>query len=170
MKYILQTLLCTLIALSANAQIIEVPPPGNPLLQKQHSALALRNPTGCDKQEELSVQAGTAYAFCIDTAQGFFSLQNTNCEPLQFGTVSINNNCVTYTANSVAYANDVLCLEYCPNDSTCCIYTYNITVRSTRTLPFVDDFSYKGFYPDATLWLFSIAPMVSTRHQWVWQL
>lgn len=163
MRPIFTFLLLCLVSLSLNAQLIEVPILGNPVLKEyssRHFPISLRS--GSDAPTTF-VAAGGSSVVCIDTTDfnidGFFANATcTNCTAANFGTADLSGLCITYDANAgVNQVSDDICIEVCSDSGDCAQMTYPFEIRSAFQLstnnPFFDDFSYDGPYPDESMWL-----------------
>ncbi len=161
MRPISTFLLICLFCFSLKAQLIEVPILGNPVLQNysaNHTPLSFRSG---DQMPTTFVPEGGVAVVCVDTTMinGFFgSINCVNCGTSSFGSVLLNNICLTYTSDmGNDKVIDDICIEICNDNGDCELYTYPFETRTPFALnannPFFDDFSYDGPYPDASLWL-----------------
>jgi len=68
------------------------------------------------------------------------------------GVLEIQDSCVTFTHAGIK-SNDRICLEICDTLGNCTEFEVIFSSVDRVSLPFVDDFSTSGPYPDTSLWL-----------------
>ena len=96
--------------------------------------------------------------FCLDTFLmtefEFESLVDLECTALQHSAISISGACITIsTFNITGIQDDLICLEICDAEGECVEIAIMLEVRAPLPLPFIEDFSYKGPFPDPAKWL-----------------
>ena len=165
MRPITTFLFLCFISFSLNAQLVEVPIMGNPVLQSYHnntnSKLEFRG--GGTQMPVNYVPVGASTIACIDTMSTnndyIATVECLNCSSTSFGDATFNDLCITYDSNNGNddQVVDEVCVEVCTVDNICTQYTLIFETRTPFELddnnPFFDDFSYAGPYPDASLWL-----------------
>lgn len=150
---------------TAQSQIELTPLTENPQLQAErdnHKQLLsiLDAPSRSNEDPEIiriSIPSGGEAEHCFDwpfPAEEIESIQNLNCADLSFTVVAFSDDCISITAENVAsnIETDTLCLMLTGSEGTELEYIVIISVRPIRTLPFVDDFSYQGPFPDIRYW------------------
>jgi len=102
----------------------------------------------------LSVPEGGTIDYCLPAAgvDSIASVAIEQCNTLQHGTLEVSSECFTYT-HSGALGIDKICATTCDSSGNCQELEIFITAGVVLDLPFVDDFSYDGPYPDASKWL-----------------
>ncbi len=147
---------------SINAQLVEVPILGNPVLQQYSSEIMGIDFRGNDQIMPVNFVAdGATTLACVDTFSlngDFESITCLNCNSANFGTATLNNLCLSYVSSTGNNeVEDVICVEVCTTDGDCSKYIFPFQTRIPFELdsnnPFFDDFSYAGPYPDAAKWL-----------------
>nr|MBS0037209.1 T9SS type A sorting domain-containing protein [Saprospiraceae bacterium] len=105
----------------------------------------------------LAVPSGGSEMYCIDNpflGEEFQSFENLNCAVPNFSNLGIENLCIEILANQIgAIETDTFCLRMTGTEGTVFEYIVIATIRPVRSLPFVDDFSYPGPFPDREYWL-----------------
>lgn len=120
------------------AQIEEVPLRSNYQLYLQHQLEVSNYPVITQsnipsfRADEWCVASGDLLSICVDTAgmgeNGTINI--VDCQPLQFGAVSLNGICIEYLANAgVIQGTDALCIEICNEDGECMDETYDIFIH-----------------------------------------
>jgi hypothetical protein len=155
MKTSIQPLYLTIIIfflhfVNLSAQLEEIGLRNNPLLVKHNShqrsehgtLMKIYLPVGgsavfCPKEEMLMNAAEIRYRICSVESQGSFDLGDT---------------CVSYQHHGTR-STDVVCLEICDSNGLCENYEIAFISGPVLALPFVDDFSADGPYPDTARWL-----------------
>lgn len=114
-----------------------------------------KNNTDCI-QEALQVQSGKVIEVCVDTmnlAANFASLTDLACTTLSSGSVTLMDNCFTFSAAAVlTIGRDTLCLELCDSDGNCSELIYPIEIRAGIPLPFFEDWSKSAVTTDENKW------------------
>lgn len=150
-------LMLFLLPTSANSQVEILPITENEILTKAYTENENRN---SDKYYRLFVVAeNETFEHCIDTLTllGVFDkIENLDCKELDFGTISLNSNCFSYTSDNLpptGYGYDTICLQV----RTVSGFTrdFNYVIKTTKRLspPFMDDFSAEVNYPNPALWV-----------------
>jgi len=111
---------------------------------------------GDNIQDIVQIQSGKVLEVCVDTmdlASNFASLNDLDCTTLTSGSVSITDNCFSFTASAVlGVGRDTLCLELCDDGGNCTEVIYPIEVRDAVTLPFFEDWSNPRVITDESKW------------------
>lgn len=120
-----------------------------PVLIKRPNGFLVQDLTTLDAEEDIII--------CADTTLfegNFQSGQIVGCDIDDFGTtVTTAGNCFQYFAGTFSEL-DTVCFLICDQYSICDTFVYPFLVaQDTMGLPFFDDFSYDGPYPDEELWL-----------------
>jgi len=131
------------------AQIQETAPTYNPILRNQavlkaqahqqkianfKQRYAISNSrSGIDIEDNIYVVSDESKTFCKDTisdTNGGGSFDLLDCGTLNFGTVSLDSTCITYTANAgVELGIDTVCVVFCKETNDCDTIQYPIVVR-----------------------------------------
>lgn len=83
-----------------------------------------------------------------------FSVNNLSCETLIWGTATFNSTCINFQANDVnLLETDKICIELCNEDNDCESYEIIVRVRASQSIPFLEDFSQGGIYPNQNRWV-----------------
>ncbi|MBX2815426.1 MAG: T9SS type A sorting domain-containing protein [Saprospiraceae bacterium] len=142
------SLLALITVCCLQAQLAEIPLAHNPAKAVSHQRGMLQT------RVELFVPINESLTFCPDELEiaGIGSAVYTLCIPLAHGQLGTEGLCMTYR-NTGSLGSDEICLEVCDTFDVCQDFTLVVTSKQPLSIPFVDDFSYRGPYPDATLWL-----------------
>ncbi len=133
------------------AQIVEKTLEINPVLekialekaqQKEVQRAAFRKRYGLENanfrsdliEEEIQyVVSGETIEFCIDTlgqTSAGASIGLVNCEPIDFGSLSIDSTCVSFASNSgLTLERDTVCVEFCKSNSECDTLQFPIVIK-----------------------------------------
>ncbi|MBT8219863.1 MAG: hypothetical protein KJP00_08560, partial [Bacteroidia bacterium] len=107
-------------------------------------------------QETSHVQSGKSIAICLDTtniAGNFGVVNDLMCSALQFGSITISDNCITYTSIAgVPVGRDTMCVDLCDRDNGCTQYIFPLEVRNSMPLPFLEDFATSEVLPNEAIW------------------
>jgi len=106
-------------------------------------------------QDVVYVQSGKIIEVCLDTTTitgNFGSLNDMACSSINFGSVTISNNCFSYTATTGVQGRDTLCLELCDTDNNCSPFIFPIRVSPALPPPFFEDFSQSDIVTNQLLW------------------
>lgn len=149
-RYILSSAILALTFMSSSAQLVETPLVSNPHL------VSLPEKSRSMQQEDILlyvVQNGDV-TIC---AESFFeglvgSVTFEACSALQAGSIDVEEHCMTYSNNG-SLELDRICARVCDTLDNCSEFALQLIPRASIRLPFVDDFSYSGPYPDDQLWL-----------------
>jgi hypothetical protein len=135
--------LACIFSFSLSAQIEEVPLRSNYQLYLQHQLEVANDPVTTQsiipsfRAGERCVASGELLSICVDTAgMGVNGTINiVDCQPLQFGAVSLNGICIEYLANTgVIQGTDALCIEICNEAGECIDETYDIFIHRPHTV------------------------------------
>ena len=144
-------ILLTCLTRLAMGQVYEIP------LTANYELLSLSNFSRNDATDQIRifVPVNKSVSFCPE-ADLFPDSSSTvafaTCMPLNYGTVTIEDSCITYQ-NSGGVGQDIICMEICDSNKVCKAYEIIIITREILLPPFIEDFSYDGPAPDPTLWL-----------------
>lgn len=139
------------LSFNLQAQLEEISLKDNPLLHQRNNHKRTNgeavikvylpvggNATFCPDDEMLQNNAsGITYQFCKNDTQGNFTPGDT---------------CVSYQ-HSGTRSTDIICMEICDSNGLCNSYEIAFISGPVLPLPFVDDFSDSGPYPDSSRWL-----------------
>lgn len=156
LKYFLPFFTLFMFYQTGNSQIELVPLKSNPqLAQKQPLQAALND--HFISYLEINIQAGKTKRTCIDLiklAGSFDTLQILRPFIPSGGVATVQEECIVYEADPrISRISDTLELLALDVDSFEYHFQLIVNVIPSRQLPFVDDFSYQGPYPDDVLWL-----------------
>lgn len=156
LKYFLPFITLFMFYQTGNSQIGLVPLKSNPqLAQKQPLQAALND--HFISYLEINIQAGKTKRTCIDLiklAGSFDTLQILRPFIPSGGVATVQEECIVYQADPrLSRISDTLELLALDVDSFEYHFQLIVNVIPSRALPFVDDFSYSGPYPDDELWL-----------------
>lgn len=156
LKYFLPFFSLFMFYQTGNSQIELVPLKSNPQLAQKQPLQAAFNDHFISYLE-INIQAGKTERTCIDLiklAGGFDTLQILSPFIPKGGVASVQEECIVYEADPrLSRISDTLELLALDVDSFEYHYQLIVNVIPSRPLPFVDDFSYEGPYPDDELWL-----------------
>ncbi len=117
--------------------------------------IVIKRPDGLITAPTNSLLYNTETTIEVDTNNlpGYFVGATLSfCHGDELGTPTLSNNQLLYQANGFA-GTDTVCVEVCDNFCVCDNFKIPITVtRESVDLPFMDDFSYDGPFPDPELW------------------
>ena len=133
-----------------HAQLVEVPIQYNHHLQEITSRSLQLEP-----ERRFYVPRNGRVVICADQLadqQSLASVDFAACTSLTGGQFVVDDNCVTYL-NRGQLLTDQICATLCDTNGICQDFTLSIEARALLAIPFVDDFSYTGPYPDEALWL-----------------
>jgi len=146
-----------------SAQLEYVPIEQNTIVAQAASQEKMRiasrwNLRSSDRQVVVQMQRNKQRLVCFDNllaiGQEIESVTNLTCAPLNHSAVSINDNCLMIsTLNITGIQEDLYCVEICDTVGVCFTVQIIIEVRQPLGLPFMDDFSYTGPFPDRSKWL-----------------
>ena len=119
--------------------------------------ILIKRENGIQIEDQIVLDAESDVILCADTTLfegNFQSAQIVGCDIEDFGTtVTTAGNCFQYFAGTYSEL-DTVCFLICDQFSICDTFVYPfIIAQDTIGLPFFDDFSYAGPYPDANLWI-----------------
>ncbi len=137
-----------------NAQPVEIPLERNPALSGSRNIHARNDDV---PRITVYVPLNESMTFCPGNrlvAGGIDSLNFSECRPIQFGSLVLEDSCITYT-NLGSEGEDIVFMELCNPDIQCFDFEVSFVSSGAVTLPFSDDFSYDGPFPDSILWLSS---------------
>jgi hypothetical protein len=122
---------------------------GNTFEQNQ----ALLPPVNCKNPETVTLIPGQKANLCLTPlVTGTLRRSTISLFPT-LGTVTLGtNHCFEYTAGSQE-GDERFQIKIFDGPVDSCVFTINYRIRKARQLPFFDDFSYEGPYPDKNLWL-----------------
>jgi len=120
-----------------------------------HSKYGFRS---TDRQVLVQLKSNKQKRVCFDQlleiGQQIESVTNLSCAELEHSAVTIDGDCIQIsTLNVSGIQEDLYCIEICDTMGMCMIVQVIIEVRAPITLPFMDDFSYTGPFPDRAKWL-----------------
>ncbi|MEO7174371.1 MAG: T9SS type A sorting domain-containing protein [Saprospiraceae bacterium] len=157
MRYILYLLLFFTLPCLAQVQFEAVT--SNFELERQAAKGAImRGPYDHTEKHVIQVLGGTSQTFCVDTLRDFKfldTIMDQNCSAISYGIVSILGSCITYQAQlpTEDLRKDSICFNVCDAKGNCKPLTLIVYVRKARSIPFQDDFSSGGPYPNPKNWL-----------------
>ncbi|NND05784.1 MAG: T9SS type A sorting domain-containing protein [Saprospiraceae bacterium] len=80
------------------------------------------------------------------------SVSYSFCKDLIFGEVIMVDSCLMYQSSGIK-GQDLVCMQLCDIDGICSDFEIVFVTVGSTTVPFSDDFSYDGPYPDSNLWV-----------------
>lgn len=122
----------------------------------QSAEIELRN--AFDYEEEVYIQSGRMYDYCLDLAllsNPFRSMQvETGQSTIIGGSPSVVDSCFSYAAFAIqSNVVDTVLLSVKDDQDLTYLLRFIIHVRTSEALPFLDDFSYEGPFPDHRFWI-----------------
>lgn len=145
--------------ITANAQVRWTEVDNNPLLERHFSMNSAerlsRNQLNTIK---FDVPSGRTKQLCFNdklvNSKPIVSVNNLACETLSWGEATFNTNCIDFQAFEIDLIEaDKVCVELCNENDECETYEILIRVRSPLSIPFLEDFSGAGIYPDSVKWM-----------------
>jgi hypothetical protein len=152
-------------ALSAQSGVELAPLTYNEVLvekaeEKREAMHSLSQHLRSDTEPEIitvDVSSGGQVEFCPDNpfvGELLDSLSDLSCADLSYSEITSEENCLTILADNIGseMRSDTLCLLLSGSGGSEHELIILINIRPVRSLPFVDDFSYKGPFPHPDYW------------------
>lgn len=148
-----------ILLITLNAQVRWTEIDNNPLLERQFSMITAdgfsRNQLNTIK---FDVPSGNIKQLCFNdklvNSKPVVAVNNLACETLSWGEMTFNNNCINFQAVDIhLFETDKACIELCNENDECETYEIIIRVRAPLSIPFLEDFSGPGIYPDSVKWI-----------------
>ncbi len=118
----------------------------NDFSRNSNNAIYLDVPSGKDKELCFSNQ--------LINGKAVVTVNNLACGTLLWGEMTFNGACINFQANVVTLLEkDKVCIELCNENGDCETYDVFVRVRTPLSIPFLEDFSGGGVYPDESRWM-----------------
>ena len=106
----------------------------------------------------LDIPSGNSKELCFNTklinGNPIVSVNNLACGTLSWGEMTFNGACITFQSIEVdILESDRVCIELCNEEGDCDAYEVIVRVRTPLSIPYLEDFSEGGVYPNELRWM-----------------